>query len=1216
MKSFNLTEWALNHRAIVLFLILAIAIGGVLGFTKLGQLEDPNFSVPSMTVIVIWPGATAQQIQDEVLNRMEKKFEQLDHFEKVKTYARQGYGGMTITVVGGTSHEDQREAWYQARKKFSDVKLELPEGVIGPIFNDEYGDVTGLLYAVKGDGISHAELSDTAEDIKRRLLKVPMVKKVDIYGKQAKKVYVEFSNERLAALGITPLAIAESLRNQNSVLASGQIDTHGDRVLVRVSGQFTSLDDIRNVPIAAGGRLIKLGDFTTITRGYEDPPMYTVRHNGQQVLMLGITMTNDGNIVDLGKAIEKAVANVQAELPHGVELERVADQPTVVSESIWEFERSLMEALAIVLAVCLFSLGWRTGIVVGLSVPIVLGVVALVMLAMGWNLERVSLGSLIIALGLLVDDGIIAVEMMVVKMEEGWDRLKAAAYSYAATAMPRLTGALITVAAFMPIGFSKSTTGEYAGGIFWIVGTAVLFSWVVSGIITPYLAVNMLPKDFGKHHHGADPYDTPFYRKLRRWIDLAIERRWWVIGATVAALAVAIVGSRFVPQQFFPNSSRPELVVELRLKEGASFAATTEQVKKMEAVLKKDEDVRFFTAYTGAGQPRFYLSLNPELPNPGYAVFIVMTRDMEARERVRSRLMASVNEEFPEVWVRVTRLELGPPVGFPVQFRVVGPDTQMVRSIAREVEAVVASSPKVRDVQLDWNDPVRTLRVDLDQDKARALGLAPADVAFVTQTVMNGATMSQLREHEDLIDIVARAVPSERLDVDTLKDVNLYTREGTVVPLSQVARVRYELEEPVLWRRNRDMAITVRADVKDGEQGVSVTQEIRPMLKDIEAKLPFGYRIDVGGAVEESDIANRALMAVFPVMLVTILTILMLQLQSFSRMFMVFLTAPLGLIGVVAALLIFQAPLGFVAILGVTALCGMIMRNAVILVDQVQAEMAEGRDPWNAVLEAAVHRTRPVALTAAATVLAMIPLTRSVFWGPMAIAIMGGLTVATVLTIFFVPALYAAWFRVERASAPNPPLVRRRPPPRHEAPMNDTSGEFTDQAALQRPSHRRAGLARSTGRRAEPRSICFAAMSKRAPRCMARTSSPGARSAIVIAAIAFVLTGCATTDDADPGALHRGECEAAFHRVVDRQSPAVSRSAVHHRSRTGRASRRLAVYREPIAFDGVRIDDDRVRRRRLLGRAGQGKHRDATRQSTAAQARADHGARSLSGHTV
>jgi multidrug efflux pump subunit AcrB len=1022
MKSFNLTEWALNHRAIVLFLILAIMIGGALGFKKVGQLEDPNFSVPSMTALVVWPGATAQQMQDEVLNRMEKKFEQLDHFEKVVTYARQGYAGMTITVKGGTSHEDQREAWYQARKKFSDIKLELPEGVVGPIFNDEYGDVTGLLYAVKGDGISQWELSDIAEDIKRRLLKVPMVKKVDIYGKQAKKVYVEFSHQRLAALGITPLQIAESLRNQNSVLASGQVDTNADRVLVRVTGQFTSLDDIRNVPVAAGGRVIKLGDFTTITRGYEDPPTYTVRHNAQQVLMLGIVMTDDGNIVELGKALETAVAKVQSELPYGVELERVADQPTVVSESIWEFERSLLEALAIVLAVSLLSLGWRTGIVVGLSVPIVLGVVALVMLAMGWNLERVSLGSLIIALGLLVDDGIIAVEMMVVKMEEGWDRVKAAAFSYASTAMPRLTGALITTAAFMPIGFSKSTTGEYAGGIFWIVGTAVVFSWFVSGLITPYLAVKMLP-DFAKHHQGsgarADPYDTPFYRRLRGWIDFAIARRWWVIGATVGALVLAIFGSRFVPQQFFPNSDRPELVVELRLKEGSSFAATTQQVKKMESLLAKDEDVRFFTAYTGAGQPRFYLALNPELPNPGYAVFIVMTKGLDARERVRSRLMTMVNDEFPGVWVRITRLELGPPVGFPVQFRVVGPDTQKVREIAREVEAVVASSPKVRDVQLDWNDPVRTLRIDIDQDKARTLGLAPVDVALVTQTVMNGATLSQLRQHEDLIDIVARAVPSERLDLDTLKDVNLYTRDGAVVPVSQIARVRYELEEPVLWRRNRDMAITVRADVKDGEQGVSATQSIRPQLKPIEAKLPFGYRIDVGGAVEESDKANRALTAVAPVMLVTILTILMLQLQSFSKMLMVFLTAPLGLIGVVAALLAFQAPLGFVAILGITALSGMIMRNSVILVDQVQTEMEEGRDAWNAVLEAAVHRTRPVVLTAAATALAMIPLTRSVFWGPMAIAMMGGLIVATVLTIFFVPALYAAWFRVRRAGAPH-----------------------------------------------------------------------------------------------------------------------------------------------------------------------------------------------------
>ncbi|MGG7553665.1 efflux RND transporter permease subunit [Pseudomonas sp. ES3] len=1023
MNNFNLTDWALRHRAIVLFMLLLVAVAGAFSFTRLGQLEDPNFSVPSMTTMVIWPGATAQQMQDQVLNRMEKKFEQIDNFEKVVTYARQGYAGMTLTVRGGTSKADQREAWYQARKKLNDLSLELPDGVIGPIVNDEYGDVYGLMYAVKGDGIGHADLSDAAEDIKRQMLKVPMVKKIDLIGKQAKRVYVEFSHERLAALGITPLAIAESLKSQNALLPAGQIDTRGDRVMVRVSGQFASEEAIRNVPITAGGRLIKLGDIATVTRGFEDPPTYTVRHNGQPVLMLGITMTSDGNIVDLGKAMNTAVAKIQSELPHGVELELVADQPTTVKDAILDFGHALAEALIIVIAVSLASLGWRAGLVVATTVPLVLGGVALVMLAMGWNLERISLGSLIIALGLLVDDAIIAIEMMVAKMETGMDRVKAAAFSYQSTAMPRLTGALITVVGFLPIGLSKSTTGEYAGGIFWIVGAAVLFSWICSGIFTPYLAVKMLPNDLGKHQHG-DLYDTKFYRSLRRLIDAAIEHRWVVIGATFGALVLALACIKLVPQQFFPNSSRPELVIDLRVKEGSSFAATTEQVKHMEEILAKDEDVRFYTAYTGAGAPRFYLSLNPELPNPGFAQLVVMTKDLDARERVRARLMTSADQQFPQAWVRVTRLELGPPVGYPVQFRVVGPDTQMVRQIARDVEKVVASNPKVRDLQLDWNDPVRTLKVQLDQDKASALGLTPADVSLATQTVMNGATLSQLREHEDLIDIVARAVPEERLSLDTLKDINLYTRQGTVVPLSQVAQVRSELEEPVLWRRNRDMAITVRADVKDGEQGVSVTQQIRPLLKEIEAKLPSGYRIDVGGAVEESDKANKALLAVAPLMMISILLLLMLQLQNFSRMWMVVLTAPLGLIGVVPALLVFQSPLGFVAILGIIALGGMIMRNSVILIDQVQTEIAEGRDPWNAVLDAAIHRTRPVMLTALATVLAMIPLTRSVFWGPMAIAIMGGLTVATLLTIFFVPALYAAWFKVDRQTAADTPQVR------------------------------------------------------------------------------------------------------------------------------------------------------------------------------------------------
>ena len=1027
MKSFNLSEWALNHRAVVLFLIIVISIAGVFSFTRLGQLEDPKFSVPSMTVTVMWPGATAQQIQDQVMNLMEKKFEQLDHFDKVESFARQGYGGMTISVKGGTSKKDQKEAWYQARKKFSDLKLELPDGVVGPIFNDEFGDVYSLLYAVKGDGIGQAELSDLSEDVKRRLLKAPYVKKVDVIGKQAQRVYIEFSNTRLAALGITPAAIADSLRSQNMMLPGGSVDTREDRVFVRVSGEFRNLDDIRAVPINAGGRTIKLGDIAVVKRGFEDPPTYTVRQNGQQVLMLGIVVADDGNVVELGKAVDATVAKVQQELPYGVELEKVADQPTVVKDSVWEFERSLMEALAIVLAVSLVSLGMRTGLVVAVSVPLVLGVVAMVMLAMGWQLERISLGSLIIALGLLVDDSIIAIEMMVVKMEGGWDRVKAAAFSYASTAMPRLSGALITAAGFMPIGFAHSTTAEYAGGIFWIVGVAVVFSWFVSGIFTPYLAVKMLPKDFGKHHHGGDPYGTPFYRKLRGAIEFALEKRWMIIGVTAGALVLALSAMKLVPQQFFPNSERPELLVDIRLRGGSSFQATTEQVKRMEGILKKDDDVRFFTAYTGAGAPRFYLALSPELPDPGYAQFVVMTKDMEARERVRDRLMKIVDQDFPQAWVRVTRLEMGPAVGYPVQFRVVGPDTQKVRDIARQVEKVVASSSKVRDTQLNWNDPVRVMKVDLDQDKARALGLTPADVNLVTQSLMNGATLSQLREHENLIDIVARAVPRERLNLDTLKDINIYTRKGAVVPLSEVATIRYQLEEPVLWRRNRDMAITVRADVKDGEQGVSVTKEIAPLLKDIEAKLPSGYRIDVGGAVEESDKANAALVAVAPVMLLTILTILMLQLQDFSKMAMVCLTAPLGMIGVVAALLIFHAPLGFVAILGITALGGMIMRNSVILIDQVRTEMEEGRDAWNAIVDAALHRTRPVVLTAAATVLAMVPLTRSVFWGPMAIAIMGGLTVATVLTIFFVPALYAAWFKVRRADTPAAMLPALQP---------------------------------------------------------------------------------------------------------------------------------------------------------------------------------------------
>jgi multidrug efflux pump len=705
-----------------------------------------------------------------------------------------------------------------------------------------------------------------------------------------------------------------------------------------------------------------------------------------------------------------------------VEIQQYADQPRVVEESVWEFERSFLEALAIVLAVSFLFLGWRTGIVVAASVPLVLGLVAAVMYAAGWALDRISLGALIIALGLLVDDAIIAVEMMVVKLEEGWDRLHAATYAYTSTAFPMLTGTLVTAAGFMPVGFAKSIAGQYAGGIFWVVGVALILSWLVAVIFTPYLGVLLLPKKLaaGTHH---DVYDRPVYHRLRAVIDWAVQRRAWVLGATVLIFAIAGAGMLTVQQQFFPTASRPELLVDLRLREGASFAATERQVKLLEAQLAKDADIEFFTAYTGAGTPRFYLSIQPELPNPGFAQFVIKTAGIEQRERVRTRLMElfAKDEALPDVTARVTRLEFGPPVGFPVQFRVIGPDKAQVREIAYQVRDAVRQSTLVRDTQLDWNEQVRSMQVHVDQDKARLLGLSSADIQGLVQTTLDGAPVTQIRRGEELIDVVVRATPEERKSIGQLGDLQVFTRSGVTVPLSQLARVEPSFEEPVLWRRNRDMVLTVRSDVVDGVQGPYATAQIRPSLQPIVDSLPTGYRIEDGGAIEESDKANTALFAVFPAMFAVMLTLLMIQLQSFSRLFMVFMTAPLALIGVVPALLLFQAPFGFVALLGVIALSGMIMRNSIILVDQIDQDIARGVAPWTAIVDATVRRSRPVVLTAAAAVLAMIPLTHSVFWGPMAISIMGGLVVATALTLVFVPALYAAWFRVRRDSPAQAP---------------------------------------------------------------------------------------------------------------------------------------------------------------------------------------------------
>jgi multidrug efflux pump len=1022
VKRFNPSEWAVTHRPMVLFLIIATLIVGALAFSRLGRLEDPNFDVPQMTAIVVWPGATAQEVQDQVLNRIERKLQELDHFDYVRSFSRQGYGGITLWMKGGSSKAELDNAWYQVRKKIGDVRQEFPEGVRGPFFNDEYNDRYSVLYAVSAPDLAMSELVDVTEDVKRRIQGVAGVGKVDVLGKQAERVFVEISTRRLAALGIAPTVVFDALARQNLVTPAGSVDATHDRVQVRVDGKLHSAADVANVSVEAGGRLLKLGDIASVRSGYEDPPSFSIRHNGVPVLAIGVTMQSNGNVLGFGRALDQRLAQIRQDLPTGVQIQQYADQPRVVAASVWEFERSFLEALAIVLAVSFLFLGWRTGIVVAASVPLVLGLVAAVMYAAGWNLDRISLGALIIALGLLVDDAIIAVEMMVVKLEEGWDRLRAATYAYTSTAFPMLTGTLVTAAGFMPVGFAKSIAGQYAGGIFWVVGVALILSWVVAVVFTPYLGVMLLPKDLaaGERH---DPYDRPIYHRLRRVIDWAVQRRAWVLGATVLAFALAGAGMLKVQQQFFPTAERPELLVELRLREGASFAATERQVKLLEARLAKDPDVEFFTAYTGAGTPIFYLSIQPELPNPGFAQFVVKTAGIEQRERVRARLMDlfGKDEFMPDARGRVTRLEFGPPVGFPVQFRVIGPDKAQVREIAYRVRDAVRQSPLVRDTQLDWNEQVRSVQVHVDQDKARLLGLSTADVQGLVQTALDGSPVTQIRRGEELVDVVVRATAAERKSIGQLGDLQVFTRSGVTVPLSQIARVEPAFEEPVLWRRNRHMALTVRSDVVDGVQGPYATAQIRPSLAPIINGLPPGYSIEEGGAIEESDKANAALFAVFPAMFAVMLTLLMIQLQSFSRLAMVFMTAPLALIGVVPALLLFQAPFGFVALLGVIALGGMIMRNSIILVDQIDQDIARGSAPWAAIVDATVRRSRPVVLTAAAAVLAMIPLTHSVFWGPMAISIMGGLIVATALTLIFVPALYAALFRVRRDEAAQAP---------------------------------------------------------------------------------------------------------------------------------------------------------------------------------------------------
>ncbi|GIQ74546.1 efflux RND transporter permease subunit [Bradyrhizobium sp. RD5-C2] len=1013
MKRFNLSAWAVSHPTLVLFLMIILGAAGFFSYQKLGRAEDPFFTVKVVNVSVMWPGATSQEMQMQVADPIEKKLQELPFFDKVQTYSKPGFTAMQVSFKDSTSPKDVPYLFYLIRKKLVDVQGELPSGILGPVVNDEFSDVDSILYMMTGDGADYAQLKKVAEGFRQRLLKVPGVTKIDLYGTQDERIFVEFSHAKLATLGITPQALFDSLAKQNNVTPAGTVETSSQRVPLRVTGALDGVKAVAETPVESNGRVFRLGDIATVSHGYVDPPSFRVRQEGKPALGIGVVTAKGANILELGKEVQQATAEFLKAVPQGIDVQQIADQPKVVEHAVGEFVHSFVEALAIVLFVSFVALGWRTGIVVALSVPLVLGIVFIVMNAMSLDLHRITLGALIIALGLLVDDAIIAVEMMVVKMEQGWDRMKAASFAWESTAFPMLTGTLVTAAGFLPIGFANSAVGEYAGGIFWIVAIALVASWFVAVIFTPYIGVKLLPNI--KVHQNHDPhaiYETRMYRGLRRVVQWCVDHRIKVVVATVGVFIAAIVGFGHVQQQFFPLSERPELFLQLRLPEGTAFNVTEKAVKQAEGLLKDDQDIQTYTAYVGQGSPRFWLGLNPQLPNEAFAEIVILAKNVEARERVKAKIeQAASDGALNEARVRVDRFNFGPPVGFPVQFRVIGPDANKVRDIAYQVREVMRQNKNVKDVQLDWNEQSPYLKLAVDQDRARALGLTPQDVSQALAMLISGAPVTTIRDGIEKVGVVARAVPSERFDLGRVGDLTITTRNGVAVPLQQIAKIEYAHEEPILWRRNRDMAITVRSDVVDGVQAPDVTNQIAPKLKDIQAHLEPAYRIEPGGAFEESAKGNASIFILFPVMVMVMLTLLMIQLQSFSRLTLVFLTAPLGIVGASLGLNVANQPFGFVALLGLIALAGMIMRNAVILVDQIESDVVSGLTRREAIVEATVRRARPVVLTALAAILAMIPLSRSAFWGPMAITIMGGLFVATFLTLLYLPGLYALWFR-------------------------------------------------------------------------------------------------------------------------------------------------------------------------------------------------------------
>ncbi|MBK3758608.1 efflux RND transporter permease subunit [Stutzerimonas frequens] len=1021
---FNLSAWALQNRQIVVYLMLLLALVGALSYSKLGQSEDPPFTFKAMVIQTQWPGATAEEVSRQVTERIEKKLMETGEYERIVSFSRPGESNVTFMARDSMRSKDIPDLWYQIRKKIGDIRHTLPPGVQGPFFNDEFGTTFGNIYALTGEGFDYAILKDYADRIQLQLQRVKNVGKVELIGLQDEKIWIELSNVKLATLGVPLEAVRQALEAQNAVTAAGFVETISDRVQLRVTGSFETVKEIRDFPIRVAGRTFRIGDVAEVHRGFNDPPAPRMRFMGEPALGLAVSMKSGGDILVLGEALEQEFARLQQELPAGMQLRKVSDQPAAVKTSVGEFVKVLIEALVIVLLVSFFSLGVRTGLVVALSIPLVLAMTFAAMNYLDIGLHKISLGALVLALGLMVDDAIIAVEMMAIKMEQGYDRLRAASFAWTSTAFPMLTGTLITAAGFLPIATANSSTGEYTRSIFQVVAISLIASWIAAVMFVPLIGEKLLP-DMAKktaHKHGGmgeghDPYATPFYQRVRRVVTFCVRRRKTVILLTLAIFAAAVVLFRLVPQQFFPASGRLELMVDLKLAEGASLKATEAEVARLEQLLKERAGIDNYVAYVGTGSPRFYLPLDQQLPATSFAQFVVLADSIESREALRSWLIERMREDFPTLRGRVTRLENGPPVGYPVQFRVTGEHIDVVRGLARQVAAKVGENPHVANVHLDWQEPSKMVRLNVDQDRARALGVSTSELSGFLRRTFIGNRVSQFREDNELIEILLRGTERERLELSMLPSLAIPTESGRSVPLSQVATLEYGFEEGVIWHRNRLPTVTVRADVYGDEQPAALVRQIEPTLADIRAQLPSGYLLEVGGTVEDSERGQRSVNAGLPLFVIVVMTLLMAQLKSFSRSAMVFLTAPLGIIGVALFLLLFGQPFGFVAMLGTIALSGMIMRNSVILVDQIEQDIGAGQARFSAIVEATVRRFRPIVLTALASVLAMIPLSRSIFFGPMAVAIMGGLIVATALTLLFLPALYAAWFRVREDEA-------------------------------------------------------------------------------------------------------------------------------------------------------------------------------------------------------